>query len=699
MHACLRPIRNHLARLGAVSCAIAGAWLSAFQANAQLTEPSGDTMIDAVDLGVLEAPLRMSGRVNEGAPADFYRFEVTGVVADVSGLIPRATLQSYLQLSLVQDANSNFVVEDEEVLATDQGYTGSDAITRLWLNPGVYYLRVQAISTYNTSYELTLSKTAKPSSGGSADDTLADANQRNPILPARPVVDFVGSSDGVDYYRFEVTNLVHEARAIIPGSTMTGYLTLRLIQDVNGNQLPDDNEVLATDAGHTGEPAEVERWLNPGTYYIGVHAYPGYSTGYELTLSLAPQPQSGGQRDDTIALADTRNPLVPARAVSDFVGSSDDTDYYRFEVPDSVSEVQAVLPRSSLVGYAILTILRDANQNGVMEDDEVMAAATGHGGADARVLTWLDPGTYYLRVSAYPGYSTTYSVTLAVLPRPWSRGILDNDANSATALGHISAPRQVDDYLGNSDEADYYQFEVSGPTRKVTALLPRDFLNGYIFLKLFRDANNDSILEEMKSAVGHGGASASIEQDLGPGTYYLGVLRYPGYTTTYRLVLSREFAGNVAPFLLVPPIPQTVAAGKSATFTVQADGSGALSYQWFLNGEQIPGATASTVTLTDRIAQIGEYSVNARITSSLGTLTTDPVRLQVTPANVAIEIARAALLSWPLAGTEGYLLQGAPTPNGPWTFQTNRPVTAVGNRREVTVPNPEQVVFYRLAKP
>ncbi|MGE3312764.1 MAG: hypothetical protein AB7O66_22570, partial [Limisphaerales bacterium] len=250
-----------------------------------------------------------------------------------------------------------------------------------------------------------------------------------------------------------------------------------------------------------------------------------------------------------------------------------------------------------------------------------------------------------------------------------------------------------------SDPTDFYRFDITGPERKIIALLPKENLAGYITLRLLADTDQNGILEEIKADVGYSGTDALIEQTLGPGTYYLQVDRYTTYTTSYRLVLSRAFTGDVPPFLINAPSPQTVAAGKSATFTVQGDGSGVLRYQWYLDGQLIPGANSTTLTLSDRIAEVRDYSVNVRITSSLGEVATEAVRLQVTPADVALGIARAVLLSWPTAGTEGYLLQGAPTPNGPWTFLTNRPVVNLGNRREVAVDDPAKHGFYRLAKP
>ena len=62
-----------------------------------------------------------------------------------------------------------------------------------------------------------------------------------------------------------------------------------------------------------------------------------------------------------------------------------------------------------------------------------------------------------------------------------------------------------------------------------------------------------------------------------------------------------------------------VPAGTTATFTVNAAGSGSLSYQWQFNQSNISGATNSTYTVTNaQLADAGPYSV--LITNSVGSI-------------------------------------------------------------------------------
>lgn len=70
------------------------------------------------------------------------------------------------------------------------------------------------------------------------------------------------------------------------------------------------------------------------------------------------------------------------------------------------------------------------------------------------------------------------------------------------------------------------------------------------------------------------------------------------------------FAGALAPVFLTQPQDQTVPVGENATFSVLAGGTTPLHYQWRLNGTNLPGATGSSLTITNPLAgDAGAYSV------------------------------------------------------------------------------------------
>ena len=62
----------------------------------------------------------------------------------------------------------------------------------------------------------------------------------------------------------------------------------------------------------------------------------------------------------------------------------------------------------------------------------------------------------------------------------------------------------------------------------------------------------------------------------------------------------------------VPPVSQTTTEGRSVTFTVSALGAPPLSYQWRKDGNDLPGQTNATLTLTGATpADAGDYSAVA----------------------------------------------------------------------------------------
>jgi hypothetical protein len=77
-----------------------------------------------------------------------------------------------------------------------------------------------------------------------------------------------------------------------------------------------------------------------------------------------------------------------------------------------------------------------------------------------------------------------------------------------------------------------------------------------------------------------------------------------------------------------PPVSQTVAPGSNVTFSVTALGQGDLGYQWFKGTQEIEGAIAATLQLTDvGPDDAGFYSV--RVTDANGDLASSAARLIV----------------------------------------------------------------------
>ena len=78
-----------------------------------------------------------------------------------------------------------------------------------------------------------------------------------------------------------------------------------------------------------------------------------------------------------------------------------------------------------------------------------------------------------------------------------------------------------------------------------------------------------------------------------------------------------------APSITTQPIAQTAGAGGSVTFTVAATGASPLTYQWRLNGSDLPGETNPTLVVNN-VQASGIYSVVVSVAANPGTLPIAP---------------------------------------------------------------------------
>jgi len=130
-------------------------------------------------------------------------------------------------------------------------------------------------------------------------------------------------------------------------------------------------------------------------------------------------------------------------------------------------------------------------------------------------------------------------------------------------------------------------------------------------------------------------------------------------------VTSSEATLTVTPLVLSPTISTqpnslTIAQGSLASFTVISSGSGTLSYQWYVNGNLIIGATSSTYTINSTSASdAGTYT--ATVTNLAGSISSNAAVLSfnglaprltiVATSNLNINIGQSATFSAIATGT------------------------------------------------
>ena len=123
----------------------------------------------------------------------------------------------------------------------------------------------------------------------------------------------------------------------------------------------------------------------------------------------------------------------------------------------------------------------------------------------------------------------------------------------------------------------------------------------------FQWRKNGEPLAEGPNISGANGPMLTLNNVLDPdeGAYDVLVISSFGVTTSRLANLS-----VVDPFVSGHPLSAQRAVGESATFSVEVRGTPPFSYQWFHNGTELPGATESSLTLTNvQPGQAGPYHV------------------------------------------------------------------------------------------
>ncbi len=139
---------------------------------------------------------------------------------------------------------------------------------------------------------------------------------------------------------------------------------------------------------------------------------------------------------------------------------------------------------------------------------------------------------------------------------------------------------------------------------------------------------------------------------------------------------------NTPPAITSQPTSQTVNAGQPATFTVTDTGTAPISYQWYLGGAVISGATSSSYTIpATTIANSGSiYTVT--VTNVAGTVTSSAATLTVAPLMPTLAFAAIASQTY---GASPFAVSATDASSGAVTYSvTSGPATISGNMVTLT---------------
>jgi hypothetical protein len=254
-----------------------------------------------------------------------------------------------------------------------------------------YYFRVAAFNANGTSSYVTTTATKTLDNSSYA---TAENRAKPPVRPhAKDIVNFVGDSDTLDYFRFHMA-YNGNFTATLDNLQAGEAVTLQLLRS-NGSVIDTDSSSLANPT-----PTVNGSWLPAADYFVGVvRNAPGDNSNYRLML-LADY--AGGDISRTNFIGNVGN-AGSGGVKKGWIGDGDVSDWYKFRVTPATTNVSIVL---SGLSDDLDVILRDSAGN------EITRSELG-GAADDIITRGLGVGTYYVEVlRQQPTVSSNYLLTV-----------------------------------------------------------------------------------------------------------------------------------------------------------------------------------------------------------------------------------------------------------------------------------------------
>jgi hypothetical protein len=201
------------------------------------------------------------------------------------------------------------------------------------------------------------------------------------------------------------------------------------------------------------------------------------------------------------------------------LGNGDRDDLYKFTIAYA-NTVRVTL--NSLGGASQAQLLYDRNLNSLIEANEIIEI--GSLGAATSFTQDLEAGVYYISVST-SRTDTQINYTLGLVTTPLSLS-LDTDPgesiSSAFLLSNLAEPLVVQDFIGISDLADIYRFDV---TTNSSVDISINGLNGSdsVDAQLIFDSNGNGEIDTEFISSDSSTSAIFLGKNLGVGTYYIRV--------------------------------------------------------------------------------------------------------------------------------------------------------------------------------
>jgi len=240
-------------------------------------------------------------------------------------------------------------------------------------------------------------------------NTLATALPIGVLSSPQSFSDFVGTVDRRDLYRFSVDA---PSRFNASLTNFNADLDLALVQDLNTNGELDPGEEIIFSDNLAAEDEAIDVQLAAGEYFVEVVSFLG-SSEYDLAFSATPggtiPPDGAGNDLATAANVDLLTGMPTT--VRDTIGAFDADDFYRFNI---ATPANVTLVLDGFTADTDIQLVRDFNNNGIVEPTEILAFSDAAGLEPERIEMTIDPGEYFANVIPFGG-DTEYSLTITAV--------------------------------------------------------------------------------------------------------------------------------------------------------------------------------------------------------------------------------------------------------------------------------------------
>lgn len=369
-----------------------------------------------------------------------------------------------------------------------------------------------------------------------------------PLGTTRTINNFVGGNDSSDTFAFSLSSSQNVNLSL---TGLSANADLRLFRARSSGGFLEPIEEVARSERSSNQSESIDRVLGPGIYIAEVYQFSG-NTNY--TLQISPNPSA----TDLLNIG----PLHGAQVFSGFVGNTNQSDTYRFNLT-TTSHLDLAL--TGMSGDADLRIAFDRNGNGVIDPGETIASSIRASNADESIrLQSLAAGTYLAEVYRFNNHNTHYRLGLSTTAANAPQSGVD-------LIGQFGTIQLPD--VRNADSTGQVQFFVSNQGSRIGS--------GPITVSLYASTNptydsNDELLATQRLNLNllpgqsqRYSFSFDAPTVVAPGSYYL-IARIDSYNA---IAETNEQNNIVSTHVSAPGTDVVLDWNATLLNAIQADGT------------------------------------------------------------------------------------------------------------------------------